>query len=116
LAVRRRIIVREHDFVPLPDFQAEADVIAFAAVDSARFDLGLEQDIAGVEIADPHPPGAIALGQENTAAIIEVVPHAAGADRSREIASLGKAHGTRSCYAPPPPPPLYTSPPPHPPS
>ena len=56
LAVGRRVFVREHALALLPGLDPEAHVVALGAVDAAALELGLEQDIAGVEIAEPHPP------------------------------------------------------------
>ena len=55
--------MREHALALLPDLEAEAHVIALGAVDAAGLELGLEQNVAGVEIAEPHPPGMLALRQ-----------------------------------------------------
>ena len=62
LAVGRRVFVHEHALALLPDLEPEADVITLGAVDAAALELGLKQNIAGVEIAEPHPPGVRPLG------------------------------------------------------
>ena len=44
------IVVDEQAFAVLPDLDAEADEVALGAVDASRFQLGLEQDVSGVEV------------------------------------------------------------------
>ena len=74
LAIGGRIFVREDTFALLPDFEPEAHVIALRAVDPAGFEFGLKQDIAGIEIAQPHPPRVGRLRQHHAAAVIEIEP------------------------------------------
>ena len=62
----------------LPDLDAEAHEIALGAVDAAGLELGLEQDVAGVEIAQPHAPGLLALRHDDPAAVVEIEPDALG--------------------------------------
>ena len=52
----------------------KAHVIALGAVDPAGLELGLEQDVAGVEIAQPDLPRRLALRQHHPAAVIEIEP------------------------------------------
>ena len=42
------------------------------AVHTPGFDLGLEQDVAGVEIGKAHAPGMLVLGQDDPTAMVEV--------------------------------------------
>ena len=54
----------EQGFALLPGLEAETDVIALAAVDAPGLHLGVEQNVASVEIADTHPPWMVALRQQ----------------------------------------------------
>ena len=78
LAVGRRIVVGEDAFVLLPDLEAEAHEVALGAVDPAGLELGLEQDVAGVEIAQAHAPRVLALRQDHPAAVVEIEPQPFG--------------------------------------
>ena len=66
----------EEDFLLGENLQSEAHVIAFGTIHPAGIDLRLEQDVPGIEITQPHPPGMLALGQENSAAIVEIKANA----------------------------------------
>jgi hypothetical protein len=59
--------MREQDLVALHDLDAEANVIALAAVDAAGLDLGLEKDVAGIEIGEAYLPGPVAFGRSTRA-------------------------------------------------
>jgi hypothetical protein len=71
--------MREQDLVALHDLDAEANVIALAAVDAAGLDLGLEKDVAGIEIGEAYLPGPVAFGQEYAGAVVEIKARALGA-------------------------------------
>ena len=45
-----------------PGLDAEAHEIALAAIDETGLDFSFEQRIAGVEVAQLHLPGMLALG------------------------------------------------------
>jgi hypothetical protein len=100
LAVGRRVFVREHALALLPGLDAEADVVALGAVDAAALEFGLEQDIAGVEIAEPHPPGVRTLRQHHAAPVVEIEPQPAeaflrGHIGRRRIGALRRRRGGR---------------------
>ena len=71
-AIGGRIFVAEQAFAVLPNLDA-AHIIALGAVDPPDLDLGLEQDVAGVEIAEAHLPGLFALRQDHAAAVVEII-------------------------------------------
>jgi hypothetical protein len=67
----------------LPDLDAEADVIALGAADPPGLDLGLVQNVAGVEVGNPHPPGVFAFRQHHPAAFVEIEAQPLGAGLGR---------------------------------
>src|SRR5579872_4286963 len=67
-----RIVVAKDALALLPDLNAEAHKIALAAVDPPALELGLKQDIAGIEIAQSNAPGLRRFRKNNAAAIIEI--------------------------------------------
>ena len=83
------VVVVEQRLVLLRGLDAEVHVIALGAVDAARFELGLEQDVAGVEIAQAYLPGMLALGQQHAAAAIEIKAQALGAFLRRHLGRRG---------------------------
>jgi hypothetical protein len=66
-----------------PDLDPKADVPALGGVDEGTLVLALEQDVAGVEVAQAHPPFAVCPGgQQHAAAEIEVEADAFRADQN----------------------------------
>ena len=78
LAIRGRIFVHEDALALLPDLQPKAHIIALGAVDASGLELGLEQDVAGIEIAQSHAPGMLGFRQHDAAAIVEIEQEAFG--------------------------------------
>ena len=78
LAVARVVLVRQHQrgcpgLVELPDVDAEADEEALGGGDEGTLVLALEQDIAGVEIAQLNAPAAVgAIGKQHPGALIDI--------------------------------------------
>src|SRR6266566_4547859 len=70
--VRGGIIMDKNALTILPNFQPETDKIALAAIDPPPSDLGLEQDVAGIKITQPHAPGVFTLRQQHPAPVIEI--------------------------------------------
>src|ERR1700752_473410 len=66
------IIMDKKAFTVLPDFEAEANKIALAAVDSTGLQLGLKEYVACIEVAQAHPPRMLLLRQHNAAAMVEI--------------------------------------------
>lgn len=73
-----RIFMIEGALAFLPDTDAEADVIALGAADPSGLGLGLVQNVASVEVGNPHPPGVLAFRQHHPAALVEIEAHALG--------------------------------------
>ena len=64
LAVARVIFMREHQrrgagVVERPNFHAEAHVKALGRAYDGALDVALEQDVPGIEIAQPYPPATL---------------------------------------------------------
>ena len=72
VAVRGRVIMNKYALAVLPRLDAEADVIALAAVDATGFQLRFEQSIAGIEVAEAHAPRMLGLLQNDATAIVEI--------------------------------------------
>src|SRR5262249_36939218 len=89
LAPGCRIVVTEYVLVLLPDLEPEPNEIALGAVHRAGLHLGLEQDIASIEIAEAHLPRMLARRETNPAALIEIEAHALGALLRRDGSRLG---------------------------
>ena len=85
VAAGGRIIVGDELLLPLPHFKAEAHEIALAAVDAPAPELGLEQDVTGIEVAQLDPPGTLAFRKEHPAAAVEVEAQAARAFLGRHL-------------------------------
>ncbi len=94
VAVRGRVIMNKDALAVLPRLDAEADVIALAAIDATGLELRLKQRIAGVEIAQAHAPGMLGFFQHDATAIVEIETEALRAClrrqlRRRRIGALG---------------------------
>src|ERR1019366_9708670 len=63
--------------VQLPHLDAEADEEALGRADEGALVLALEQDVAGVEVAQPDTPLALGpVGQDEARALVEIEPDA----------------------------------------
>jgi hypothetical protein len=72
LTISRRIIVGKEARAVLPRLDAKPHVVALAAVDMTGFQFGLEKDVAGIEVADPHALGMLHLIHGDPAASVEI--------------------------------------------
>jgi len=76
LAALGRVFVRHDALARLPQFEAVPHEILLCAADPAGRDLGLVEDVAGIQIGDPHAPRLAGFRQHDAAAFVEIVPGA----------------------------------------
>src|SRR6266436_5290501 len=72
LALGGGIVVAEQALALGPDLEAEAHEITLGTVYAPSLEFGLEEDAAGVEVAEAHAPGMVTLGQYDPAAVVEI--------------------------------------------
>jgi hypothetical protein len=85
VAVGGRVVVAKQACALGPDIKAEPHEIPFAAVHPAGLDLRLIEDVAGIEIAQAHPPWMLALGQCHSTAVVEIEPDGLGTFLGRDF-------------------------------
>ena len=83
VAVGGRIIVLEDLLLALPDLDPDAHEVALAAVHPAGLDLRLEQDVVGVDVAQPDAAELACVLDADTAAVVEVERDALGTLQQR---------------------------------
>lgn len=72
-------IVLEDCFLSLQNLDCKADEEALRARDESALIFALEEDVARVEVAQPHRPTALrAVRQKDAGALIEIKPYARG--------------------------------------
>lgn len=91
LAPGGAIVMQEHALALLPGFQAKGYEIALRAVDPSGLDLGLEQDVAGIDIGDAHAPEMAGVREHHPTTVVEIEPQPARTLVGRNFGGLGGA-------------------------
>src|SRR4051812_17922885 len=97
----------EDAFTALPRLDAEAHIVVLGAVDPSTLELGLEQHIAGVEIADAHLQRLLSLRPHHSAAAVEIEAQTLGTFLGGHLSGRGiggldgrrRGGGCRSRYS-----------------